>query len=736
MKKIILSLLCIAPAAYAITDDPKSDIFNVYKYLRDSQGNCVTQEPLSKNRCESKTTAVTKNTEVFGYLGHVWGTKARKGSNSHVNDDFGGSQDLDLDGIDDSITKYSGPVSTYTAKHYPVAVKSGSYTYFVYSGPFTPDINGGRPSESEIAMATVQTPYSMGDINGSINSAAGINKGDSPFGHAYYLSSGTYTPNKARCYFSTTNYLGSFYDPNTPDNYYETEYKNHLSNQFDPDGDIQCNRSNALGIYVGKYNHVTKKVSRPVLVHAKYTDDPHDNAVINVDEDNNILIVVAARGPRRGAIMYRTKVAGDIKSFEDVTPDNFDYASVLNQTAGKTLFEKNSKQYRGMAYPKLFALPNSSNKYRIIYNVYCKGRYGDQTPVINHISCNRPSGGYQARQLHTAVLQYDTFTRKMVVSDHQTIAAYGGHYAIAKAKGNVISLAFNLHKNAHGDDRINLYHIFSEDGGYNWQYIDRFGNRKALALPLTAISDFTKAEVFKDHDIDYSNSETVITRTYMKDIDVYVENGSLKKVYILTVKSCDSSTLTACTNGQGYLPTTQPIHSMHRSFFNGVSWSTTKLTDNVDHNYSTGMVSRSLDGKRYDVFYPRTIDSRNNALAGGYVSRVTEYITAISSSKSFLEVNIASREPYKKDYYKNLCEFNYMRSVLHGSDDIIGIFSGANPYRFEPSTVNKNMAASPLFFLSRSGDIKRLPTYIPNNASEASLELVDGDHYISCKVDF
>jgi hypothetical protein len=42
--------------------------------------------------------------------------------------------DVNADGILDDVSKYSGNLATYTAKHAPSAVRKGLFTYFTYSG--------------------------------------------------------------------------------------------------------------------------------------------------------------------------------------------------------------------------------------------------------------------------------------------------------------------------------------------------------------------------------------------------------------------------------------------------------------------------------------------------------------------------------------------------------------------------------------------------------------------------
>jgi hypothetical protein len=53
-------------------------------------------------------------------------------------------------------------------------------------------------------------------------------------------------------------------------------------------------------------------------------------------------------------------------------------------------------------------------------------------------------------------------------------------------------------------------------------------------------------------------------------------------------------------------------------------------------------------------------------------------------------------------YLTDLCEFNYIKPVLHGSDDFVGILSGGNMYQYR-----KN---APLFIVDLYGGVRRLPT--------------------------
>jgi hypothetical protein len=53
-------------------------------------------------------------------------------------------------------------------------------------------------------------------------------------------------------------------------------------------------------------------------------------------------------------------------------------------------------------------------------------------------------------------------------------------------------------------------------------------------------------------------------------------------------------------------------------------------------------------------------------------------------------------------YLTDLCEFNYIKPVLNGSHDFVGILAGGNMYQFSKT--------SPLFIVDLYGNVRRLPT--------------------------
>ena len=58
-------------------------------------------------------------------------------------------------------------------------------------------------------------------------------------------------------------------------------------------------------------------------------------------------------------------------------------------------------------------------------------------------------------------------------------------------------------------------------------------------------------------------------------------------------------------------------------------------------------------------------------------------------------------------YLTDLCEFNYIKSVLNGSHDFVGILSGGNMYQYRK--------IAPLFIIDMYGSVRRLPTSFSDN---------------------
>ena len=76
---------------------------------------------------------------------------------------------------------------------------------------------------------------------------------------------------------------------------------------------------------VGYYDHRTHRVSRPVRLLNKQTEDAHDNAVLSIDRHGHLWVFSAAHGRSRPAYIHRSTKPYDIETWELVATTNFSY---------------------------------------------------------------------------------------------------------------------------------------------------------------------------------------------------------------------------------------------------------------------------------------------------------------------------------------------------------------------------------------------------------------------------
>jgi hypothetical protein len=578
--------------------DPWTDPHNVYIYLKSPTGQCLYQGfPCS----ELQDRSVTQSKTVNGFNGLPFGVGRVP------------KLDINADGVMDDVVKYSGNLSTYTAKHSPSAVRKGLFTYFTYSGEVPLD---------------------------------GFESGDSKIGTTMTIG---------------CKYEGTFLFQDS------------------------AGRGPALGIYVSRYNHVTGRVAKPVLVHMKCTNDTHDNAVINIDADGYIYLLVSGRGTIRGSFIFRSAATDSIDSFVDVTPatDNYlDYFNDITDAAGiGRPFVGDA--YRGINYPKMYwvnePIGQSLGYFRLIYTIYC----GASEPI----TC---AG---TRQLYTAKIYVED--GKASIQSIQPLAAYNGHYAVANGKGRDIVVAFNVHIDKDIDNRSNIYYMHSVDGGETWLN----ARNEELTLPLVSSMNLDRVAVREYYDPDFTGP--IEERVYLKDVN-FTGTGLNKMPTILYVGS----------SSVDHFPSIGADHYLAKEHWTGGSWAQTHLTDAVDHNYSSGMLFLTND--RYRVFYPHTDEPKNNALAGGAVAYLDTGATDDTTGTSFL-ISDDVVDPRNGDstYLTDLCEFNYIKPVLYGSDDFVGILSGGNTYQYRQ--------IAPLFIVDLYGTLRRLPTSFSDD------EVIDGE---------
>ncbi|MFT5813062.1 MAG: hypothetical protein ACI9VT_000802 [Psychroserpens sp.] len=606
-----------AMRSYSVSVDSLADPNNFYPYLMDPVGNCMVPQSI-QNSCHTSTTnAVTQLKYGPGFIGSSFGLPSKI------------IESINIDPlVQEELSVYSGATATYTAKHAPVAVENGQYTYFVFSGPVQLD-----------DKVTVVTTSGGGNTS---TSAAFLRKSDS--------------------------------------------------------------KSNALGIYLARFNHITSRVSAPLLIHVKHTDDPHDNAVLNFDDMGNLFILISGRSLNRSALLYFIELPSqqrifnsDVISLKNISPDNIDYSTIRGT-------EITYPDIAGITYPKLLRV---SGGFRLIYTAYC-------------LKGEKPSCDL-SRQLWSARLKYDdAISDKAILDQIQPLAAFGGHYAMAASTpdGQYIAVVFNLLEEGSPSNRTNLYALFSNDQGQSWRSItDTSGSGVSVddLLPLNSEDELDKVVVFKP----LKRSGRTQQRIYLKDISLTNKNGlfELKVLYVAGV------------GNDSHSPTLNNSHYLGYAYLGDSQWHNQTLTREIDHNYSTGFIYNGADDLTR-VYFPATPENNNNGLAGGAaayldVKTVNQNLTYITRLK---QVN-------SPEYLSKLCEINFLRAVANSSfDGFVGIGGAANPYQFMSDSANQDLPASPLFIFDDKANIYRLPMSLValDENQEMPLSQVDKNSLLQC----
>lgn len=198
---------------------------------------------------------------------------------------------------------------------------------------------------------------------------------------------------------------------------------------------------------VGAYDHRTRTVVRPFVVHDKGVagvDDPHDNASLNLDEAGHLWLFVSGRGVSRPGFIYRSRQPYAIDDWEQVYEGEFTYPQPW-WIAGEGLVH--------------------------LYTRYVAGE------------------GPRAREL---------FFRKSADGrtwgEERALAAFGGHYQVSHQRGRRIVSIFNRHPNRNVDARTDLYFVQSHDAGETWTAVDG----TPLALPLTTVDNPARVKAYSD----------------------------------------------------------------------------------------------------------------------------------------------------------------------------------------------------------------------------------------------
>jgi hypothetical protein len=602
------------PTSYRVGVTPLADPQNVYPYLQSQDGVCIDTSTAS---CTGNGgSGVTQLKAGPGFIGFPF---ALQDSNSTT---------LSLgSAVLNSVATYSGPTATYSAKHYPVAVEHGAYTYFVFSGPAMLD-------NSDLVLST--------DKGGKVSTGELFRRPDDA-------------------------------------------------------------KSNALAIYVARLNHKTGKVSAPLLIHVKHSDDPHDNAVLNFDSKGDLYILISGRSLSRSALLYLIEQPGQTLVFNsnnltlrNISPENIDYSTLPGQ-------QISVPDFASITYPKLLKVEDG---FRLIYSLYC-------TKGLN-ASCNN------TRQLWTAKLVYNPALSDIaVLQAPRAIAAIDGHYVLATSSedGRDIALAFNLLMDSDAANRTNLYFLYSNDSGETWRYIDSFTGARLSAeelLPINSRSRLAKVAAVTFHQY----GDKVSNRVYLKDL-------------LITGSGAQLTPLVAFVHSVGldsHTPTLANIHRLELASLSNGRWKTTTLSGEIDHNYSTGFLNKR-DEESWRMYFPATPENNNNGLAGG----APAYVDLARPD----EVNYLStlKDVNNSNYLDKLCEINYLRPVLHQHfAGFVGFGSASNPYQFDPDSANKHLPASPLYIIDNEAHLYRLPMLIAeqDENEEMPIQLVDSGELLAC----
>lgn len=184
---------------------------------------------------------------------------------------------------------------------------------------------------------------------------------------------------------------------------------------------------------IGSFDHTSKTVSMPTVVHDKQgVDDPHDNPSIMLDESGYIWVFVSGRNTTRKGYKYRSIKPYSIESFEHVTEEIFTYPQPW--------------YVKDKGYFHFFT------KYTGVRELYFESS-NDGT-----------------------VWSEDKKLAGIKSSEHTK----SGHYQVSNHYGDKIVTFFNWHPNGDVDKRTNIYYLQTSDQGKTWQTV----NGETIEIPL------------------------------------------------------------------------------------------------------------------------------------------------------------------------------------------------------------------------------------------------------------
>lgn len=221
---------------------------------------------------------------------------------------------------------------------------------------------------------------------------------------------------------------------------------------------------------IGSYDHQTKKVSKPTVVHDKQpVNDPHDNPSLAMDDEGYLWVFVSGRAWVRPGFKYRSKEPYSIEAFDLITEEEMTYPQ--------------PKYIPGKGFLNLFT------KYTGLRELY----FETSTDGVNWTEDKKLVGMRRA-------------------SDEN-----GGHYQISGQYGEKVVFFCNWHPNGNVDKRTNIYYFQTTDFGNTWTTIDG----EKLSLP---VSDVATEALVKEY---FSEG----TNVYIKDVG-FDEKGNPIALYL------------------------------------------------------------------------------------------------------------------------------------------------------------------------------------------------------------
>lgn len=202
-------------------------------------------------------------------------------------------------------------------------------------------------------------------------------------------------------------------------------YSKEADKTFFVYGGTKSENSKHLLCMIGAYDHVSGKVSQPLVVCDKMgVDDPHDNPSISIDDKGYIWVFVSGRGISRMGFKYKSIKPYSIDGFEKISTEEMTYPQ-----------PKKTK----------WGFFNFFTKYTGVRQLY----------------------------FETSENGKEWSEDKMLAAIPEKVGEKSGHYQVsAQFKEKKVATFFNRHPNGVVDKRTDLYYMESDDNGETWTTVD------------------------------------------------------------------------------------------------------------------------------------------------------------------------------------------------------------------------------------------------------------------------